>query len=157
MTSRAQPAGDRWAFVNLVVFALAVCALDQAAKLLALRFLSADRSLPVIDGALQLTLRRNQGAAFGLFPGGATYLVLVGIVICLALLVFAKPVLRQSRGAATALALQLGGGLGNLIDRVRLQAVVDFIQIPVWPVFNLADVAITIGLIWLMIALFARR
>jgi signal peptidase II len=104
----------------------------------------------LIPQVLDLTLVRNPGVAFGLFSGYAPALFTV-ITISLICLFF---IANRSHGAAStgtstadrwALSFILGGAVGNWIDRLRFSAVIDFIDFRVWPVFNIADTAITIG------------
>ncbi len=122
--------------------------LDQATKLWALATLSPGRPVPVLDHVLQWSLVHNAGAAFGLPPLGWV-LIAIGFLCCLAIPIF---VLRQpglSLGQAVLLGLLWGGSAGNLLDRLRTGAVVDFIDLRVWPVFNIADIAITVGFLLL--------
>jgi len=135
---------------------------DQITKFAIHACLSPGQSLPVIPSVLHLTYVQNTGAAFGLFRGYVGLLVLVagGTIawIVMELLRMRRPPPHPSHGQApqsrlmeVALALVLGGAAGNVIDRLRLGYVVDFIDVRVWPVFNLADSAITIGvglLVW---------
>ena len=134
-------------FYGLVGF---VVLIDQLSKFLVLRYLSPQTSVPLIPQVLDLTLVRNPGVAFGLFSGYAPALFTV-ITISL---VFLFLIANRSHGKAAqgtsnvdrwALSLILGGAIGNWIDRLRFAAVIDFIDFRVWPVFNLADSAITIG------------
>ncbi|OGX38142.1 MAG: signal peptidase II [Omnitrophica WOR_2 bacterium RIFCSPHIGHO2_02_FULL_68_15] len=126
--------------------AAVVLALDQATKWWMLQRLTLGESLPLLPGIFHLTLVRNPGIAFGLFAGQG------GMVLGLALLLVAVLVVTvKSKPSAWplpvswAMGLILGGALGNLLDRLRFGAVVDFLDFRVWPVFNLADSAITIG------------
>lgn len=129
-------------------------ALDQGTKWAAHAWLASARSLPVIPGIFHLTYVQNTGAAFGIFRG------LPGLFILLALAISGWLILELTRRnhpplIRLGLALMLGGAVGNLIDRVRLGHVVDFLDLRIWPVFNVADSAITIGvglLMWLMLA-----
>jgi signal peptidase II len=122
-----------------------VVLIDQFSKFLALRFLSSQTSVPLIPQVLDLTLVRNPGVAFGLLSDYAPALFAV-ITISLVLLFL---IANRSRGTSVAdrwaLSLILGGAIGNWIDRLRFSAVIDFIDFRVWPVFNLADTAITVG------------
>ena len=128
-----------YGLVGSVVF------IDQFSKFLALRYLSSHASVPLIPQVLDLTLIRNPGVAFGLFSGYAPALFAV-ITISL---VFLFLIANRSHGASDldrwALSLILGGAIGNWIDRLRFAAVIDFIDFRIWPVFNIADAAITIG------------
>ena len=132
--------------------ALAVVALDQLTKLWALAALR-DGPLPLI-GPVRLALTRNTGAAFGLGGRAVPFLA----VAALGLVVAAATSRATARPAvAVALGLVLGGAVGNLVDRVirgpgLLQgAVVDFVDLTWWPVFNLADAAITCGSLLLLV------
>ena len=128
----------------------ALVLLDQLSKFLALHYLSPEASVSVIPHVLDLTLVHNRGVAFGLFSGYAPALFTV-ITISL---VFLFVITNRSHAKASpgisnvdrwALSLILGGAVGNWIDRLRFAAVIDFIDFRVWPVFNIADAAITIG------------
>jgi signal peptidase II len=131
--------------------AAALCALvvvlDQGAKALAEHNLSAGESVDLI-GPLDLTLSHNQGAAFGLAGGGGAGLVLLAVAaLVLVGLLFARDPARP--GMWIAVGLVGGGALGNLIDRALSGEVTDFIDLPRWPPFNLADVTIVAGVILL--------
>lgn len=131
---------------------LATLAADQATKLAAVHWLADGASRPVAGSWLRLTLARNPGGAFGLLPQSTVYLIAASAVIAVVLLLYARTALAHSRLLTTALALLLGGALGNLVDRVRLGHVVDFIDLRVWPVFNIADIAITVGVALIILA-----
>ncbi len=127
-----------------------VVLIDQLSKFLVLQYLSPQASVPLIPKVLDLTLVRNPGVAFGLFSGYAPALFTVITVS----LVFLFLIANRSHGAAArgtsnadrwALSLILGGAIGNWIDRLRFNAVIDFLDLRIWPVFNVADAAITAG------------
>ena len=140
--------------------------LDQVTKLLALAALSASHPVPVIPGFFHLILVLNPGVAFGMFAGlppdwrWLVGLLSLGALGLLAVLAF-RIVPRGEPLAAVALGLIFGGALGNLLDRARLGAVVDFIDLHWrghhWPAFNVADSAITIGVGLLALRLFGGR
>lgn len=94
---------------------------------------------------VSLTHVRNKGIAFSLL-GSVSWLLPAGIALTLVFLVFYNKA-RWTRGvlAHRALAVLTGGAIGNLIDRLRVGAVIDYVDLSVWPVFNLADVAVTVG------------
>ncbi len=141
--------------MNLALFA-AVFILDQISKALAVRFLAPRASLALWGNALRLTYHENTGAAFGFFRGETpvlAFLSLVFIVIAFGYLAAT----RRAPLARRALFLVLGGAAGNALDRLRLGHVVDFIDVGFWPVFNVADSAITIGALLLLVSMFARR
>lgn len=104
---------------------------------------------------VQLVYTRNHGVAFGLLPGAGVYAIVALAVAVLVLLVYF--VARAGRGPVwLATGLLIGGAVGNILDRLRDGAVTDFVKLPLhWPAFNLADAAITIGV--LLLVLFASR
>lgn len=133
----------------LYLIAFAVIALDQASKFAVIYRLPFGSSVPVLGGIVHFTTVENPGGAFGLFQSWAGMLTLITIAVCAAILVFVRRKVSLPVVVGTALALQLGGAVGNLIDRIRFHYVIDFIDLRVWPVFNVADSAITIGIVLL--------
>jgi signal peptidase II len=133
----------------------AVLAADQATKALARGALDRGERDPVFPGVTLVNVR-NDGVAFGLFGDGGAWLIAFAVVALCALLVFF--VLNARRPFAwLAMGLLVGGACGNLIDRARDGAVTDFIDLPLWPAFNLADVAIVAGVVALFITLEGPR
>ena len=132
----------------LAAAALTALALDVATKLWVVERLR-DQTVHVVGDTVTLHQSRNPGAAFGI-AGGATVLFSAIAIAVAVVIVRAAPRLR-SRGWAVSLGLVLGGALGNLVDRVLREpapfrgGVVDFIDIGVWPSFNVADSAIVVG------------
>ncbi len=130
--------------------AAALVLLDQGTKLFALKILHQNQSLAVIDNVIHFTLVYNTGSAFGLLPGLnwiLTYATLFAVAFIL-FLMGRRPHFKKPQYLTlwqVALMLILSGATGNLIDRLRLGYVVDFIDLRIWPVFNLADSLITIG------------
>jgi signal peptidase II len=123
----------------------AVLLADQITKFLALRYLHESGTIAVIPSVFHLTLVYNTGIAFGVFREHPT-LLLILITCSLVFLFFwgwHKPDLTPAQ--RLSMALILSGALGNWIDRVRFGAVIDFLDFRIWPVFNVADSAITIG------------
>jgi signal peptidase II len=139
-------------FVGLTALAVVV---DPASKWAAERWL-AQRPAAVVGGWVQLRLVYNERSAWGLLPAANLWLIGAAVVLCAVVLLSTREVLGRDRRATAALALLVGGGAGNTIDRVRLGAVVDFVDLRVWPVFNLADVAVTVGVVLLAIHLIMR-
>ncbi|MBP9865494.1 MAG: signal peptidase II [Candidatus Omnitrophica bacterium] len=123
---------------------------DQLAKHVILQKLTLGESLPVLPDIFHLTLVHNRGIAFGLF-GGFDQLLFVTITV--SILVLAVIGHRLWRGSAdpfltlnrVAIALIFSGAVGNWLDRLRYGAVIDFLDFRIWPVFNVADTAISIG------------
>jgi signal peptidase II len=127
-----------------------VVVLDQAAKALIEANLTPGEDVNVI-GPIDLTLSHNSGVAFGLAAGGGTRLVLVtALALGVVGYLFSRDPTRPGMWAAAG--LLAGGALGNLADRIRADAVTDFIAIGGWPAFNLADVAVTAGVLLLAFA-----
>lgn len=134
--------------------AIVVLSLDQAAKAWARASLRPGRITPAIDGWLRFRLETNSGATLGLFSGHNELIALLSAVVIIAV---AMILLRgQAGGLAGALALGAigGGAVSNLVDRVRLGSVTDFVEVRFWPTdFNLADAAIRIGVVVFVVAL----
>jgi signal peptidase II len=151
----------------IVAIAAVVLVLDQLTKLVALRRLELGIPQPVIDGFFSLTLVMNPGLAFGMLartpPAWRWVVAGLSVVALVALLGFARR-MAPTGGVlgALALGLILGGAVGNLIDRARFGAVVDFLDFfwrdYHWPAFNVADSGITVGVTLLALRMvFATR
>ncbi len=146
-TPAPQPQSGFRSIASSVLIAALVLALDQVAKRLATIYLTQlpTQSTPVLGVALKLTYVMNRGAAFGVLQNQNVFFIIVsGVVIAVIVGSYRYSAMRSAL-VNLALGLQLGGALGNLIDRLRLGYVVDFIELPMWPVFNVADSAICIG------------
>ena len=129
--------------VSTVVF------LDRISKIFFSKILALGESLPVIRNVLHMTLVHNPGIAFGLFKDqGAVFIIIPIIAIVLLtynIYYYKSNEEKLSRLYIVAFSLILGGAVGNLIDRISYGYVIDFIDLRIWPVFNIADSAITIG------------
>lgn len=143
---------DAWARVGVVVGI--VMALDQITKQLAVDHVERGHPFELAFG-FEISNVRNSGIAFGLLSGSSDALVLVLTLGALGLLVgyFAAHARRPELWLPVGLVV--GGALGNLADRVRMGAAVDFLDPPLWPAFNLADVAIVIGVALFVLLLLA--
>jgi signal peptidase II len=138
----------------LVLVAGLTIAADQIAKATVIANLPLNSSwMPIkwLAPVLTLTHTHNTGAAFGMFPQGGPVFTVVGIVVSIAIVVYYHNLPPGQWWVRAGLGLQLGGALGNLIDRFRLGYVVDFIDLHRWPVFNLADSSIVVGVATLVI------
>jgi signal peptidase II len=123
---------------------------DQASKILIERYFLMQRQV-VVDPLLTITYAQNYGAAFGIMPDQTVLLIGITITVLVGAWLGRRKIAAYPRLFKIGLALALGGAVGNLIDRVRLGYVIDFIQVPFWPIFNLADSAIALGvglLLW---------
>jgi len=128
----------------ILVIITCVIFLDQLTKFLASKFLHLNTSVSLINNFLYLTLVHNRGAAFGMFKNRLLIFVLISI-FAIVLIFFYLRNKKSSFLSRLALGLILSGAVGNLIDRLRFGFVIDFIDFRVWPVFNLADSAVTIA------------
>jgi len=138
---------------NLVLFfviSTAVVISDQVVKYLVRHMLTEGRSVNVISNFVSLTYVQNRGAAFGFFQNSRLFIIVVGVVA--AVFILAELSFFCSNGIVSfGSALLFGGIIGNLIDRIFLGFVTDFIDFHFWPVFNIADACIDIGLAILII------
>jgi signal peptidase II len=138
----------------------AIVALDQATKAIVDRYLELHESRTIVEGFARLTYVQNRGAAFGILsdadlPYQSVLFSVVGIIALGAIAVYAWKLPVTSRLPRTALALIMGGAVGNLLDRVRLGYVIDYVDVywgrHHWPAFNVADSAISIGVALLVL------
>ena len=132
--------------IGILITALVV---DQITKQLVLDNLGIGASWPG-DGFFRFTYVRNDGTAFGLFQNNGTLLTFVSIGAVALIVYFYREAAMVSWFTRTALGLQLGGALGNLMDRFRHGYVVDFLDVGPWPIFNIADSAIITGIVALI-------
>jgi signal peptidase II len=160
-TPSGRPGGSGRGLARGAVFlltALGAVAADLSTKAIATASLQRHRPVEVVGEWVRLTLGYNEGVAFGLFATDGPGVVLLSGAVLAALAVWAARALRDPgspRGTALTLGLVLGGGVANLIDRVGDGRVTDFLDLGLgahrWPTFNLADVAIVVGVALLML------
>lgn len=148
MSAPKPPAPDRrWAVP--AILALSVLILDQLSKLWAVAALGPEpysRTIPLGPEWLRFVYTRNTGVAFSLFQGMPLLFTVTSIVITAGIIyAYAAHLPHRRPWVQVATGLLLGGAIGNIVDRLRLGYVVDFIAVGWWPVFNLADSAITVG------------
>ena len=137
-------------FARAALTAGAVVAVDQASKALVRADVEPGEKREILGEVLQLVHVRNDGIAFGALGGGGTVVaILVGVALIMVLALFVTHATRPL--AWLPAGLLLGGAIGNVIDRIRLDAVTDFLKVPSWPAFNVADIAITLGAIVLVV------
>ena len=142
----------------LAIISLVILILDQATKLYVDTAFRLHESVPVIPGFFHLTYVRNKGAAFGILADSAVripFFIGISIVAMIGILWYLQRISDNRKLARFALALVFSGALGNLIDRIRLGEVIDFLDVfwrsYHWPAFNVADSAITVGVTLLLI------
>lgn len=139
-------------YTQLLGLALLIVAIDQVSKALVVHSLSGGRVIVLFGGLVQLDYTVNSGAAFGILQARGLLFILVAVVVSVIIVVSYRRVVAGPLVVRIALGLVLGGAIGNLIDRVRLGHVVDFIDLGWWPVFNLADSSIVVGVVLLALA-----
>lgn len=133
---------------------LSVVFLDRVSKILFSNLLSLGESIPVIRNVFHFTLVHNTGIAFGLFKNQGIVFVIIPIIAVILIgfnIYYYRNSKEVSRIYIVAFSLILGGAIGNLIDRIYFGHVIDFIDFRIWPVFNLADSAITVGAVIILI------
>lgn len=142
----------------LPVVAVVILGVDQLTKYLVVSNMALYESwapVPALVNVFTIHYVTNTGAAFGLFQDGRLFFVVVAIVVSLIILVYYWQLPSGQWLIRLSLGLQLAGALGNLIDRLRLGHVVDFLDFQIWPVFNVADSSIVVGV--LLLALLMLR
>ncbi len=125
--------------------------LDQGTKYLTQTYMYEGQSIPIIDGIFHLTYVLNPGAAFGILANKTTFFILVTLIVLIVIIYIYRRVPAEKWLLRFGLAMQVGGAMGNLLDRIRLGMVVDFFDFRVFPVFNIADSAIVVGVTILFI------
>ncbi len=139
------------------IISMSILVLDQLTKkLIYLNFLPG-QSRPIIENIFHLTLVYNKGIAFGLFGDRVIISVFISIMVIILLIVSVIKIKGHELILKIAFSLILGGATGNLVDRIRFGYVIDFLDFRIWPVFNVADSAITIGAGLLIVYLFKMR
>ncbi|HSS60325.1 MAG TPA: signal peptidase II [Candidatus Limnocylindrales bacterium] len=130
--------------------------LDRITKSIVAAQITYGSEVPLIDHVVGITNVRNSGAAFGVAPAGATLFLLASIVVSIGLIVY---VVRNpgTPWNEALLGLILGGTMGNGYDRIVYGTVTDFVNFHFWPVFNLADSAISIGVVLMIATYLVRR
>ena len=147
---------DRFSFQAMIlIVVLTILSLDQLTKFLVSRNLFLNQSSSVIKGIFYLTLIHNRGAAFGILKNQAPLFISTSLFAII--LMFLNLKNNNKRFYRFSLSLILAGALGNLIDRLFLGYVIDFLDFRIWPVFNIADSAITIGAILLGYTILRER
>lgn len=154
--SYSQTNHSKYLFVFSLSILILTISLDQITKNIITSMIPLGQSMPT-TGFFRLTHVTNTGSAFGLFTDQTTMLTLASFVGIGVLLLFHYSHQIRTVFVHVCLGLQLGGAAGNLYDRIILGHVIDFIDVGIWPVFNIADSAIVVGLLGLMLALMFSR
>lgn len=137
-------------YISLAMF---VILFDQASKLFIQYKMKIGESIPVIRGIFHITYIENPRSSFGLFEYNTQFFVIAVLIsVILVILIYKKIIFKKDPFMYIPLTLALGGAVGNLIDRVRIDGrVIDFLDFRIWPVFNFADTAIVCGMLILLV------
>ncbi|MBI5003008.1 signal peptidase II [Candidatus Woesearchaeota archaeon] len=139
-----------WSLPTSMFFLISVLIflLDQITKILIRTQIKEGTSIEIIPNILYFTHATNTGASFSMLTNYSFLLTIIAVLVIIGIFIFYKKIPLQYRIAA---ALILGGTAGNLIDRLQYGTVTDFINVQIWPIFNVADSAITVAAILLII------
>jgi signal peptidase II len=141
----------------LVLIASFVVIIDRLAKFLVFNNLFEGQSIGIIPRIFHLTLVLNTGAAFGLFKNKSEFFITASFIVIALIFTYVWFDKEKDLISLSALGLILGGAIGNLIDRLTFGYIVDFLDFRVWPVFNIADSAITIGSMLLILRILFKK
>lgn len=150
---------EKWMRFLLPAVAVLTLVADRLSKWVVMASLKPGESwnpVAALERYVSLTYVTNTGAAFGLFPDHGTILMVIAVIVIFIIVVYYRRLPGDRWLVQTSLGLQLGGAVGNLLDRLRYGHVIDFIDFKVWPVFNVADSAIFVGVVILAFHLLRR-
>ena len=143
----------------LIVFSAAffVVLLDQLTKLFIRKNFQLGESLPIINNIFHFTYVTNTGSAFGLFKSLNWFFMLFSVAVIIGIFYYLRRNINEKeKFLQLAIGLLLGGTMGNMADRILYGAVTDFLDFRIWPVFNVADSAVTVSVIILIIMLWKK-
>lgn len=153
---------NRWMIFSMITV-LGLIA-DQATKICVDKVMSLHQSIPIIDGLFNFTYMRNRGAAFSFLSNASwrlPFFIIISIVAGIIILIALKKMREEQKMAQIALAMIFSGAMGNLIDRIRMGEVIDFLDVywntHHWPAFNIADSLICVGVALVAIDLFREE
>lgn len=129
----------------ILILAMAVVVIDQWSKYYVQTHMSLGMSIPLIPSVFHLTYILNPGAAFGILENQRTFFVIVGLLMIGAVVYLYPRIPANMRLLRLGTGLMIGGAVGNVIDRIQTGHVVDFFDFRIWPIFNIADIAIVVG------------
>ena len=128
-----------------IIIALILVA-DQLVKYLVQSAMELNQSIPLIDGIFHITYIHNYGAAFSILQNKTVFLIIIQVVVITGILIYLiKKRNTEHSIMLLSLSLIVAGGFGNLIDRILKGYVVDFLDLRVWPIFNVADISVCVG------------
>ncbi len=135
---------------------IAVLSLDRLAKYLISKNISLNQSIPIIKNVFHISLLHNTGAAFGIFKNQNYLLIAISLLSIVMIYLQLRKKVQANKTFQISLVLILAGAIGNFIDRISFGYVIDFLDFRIWPVFNIADSSITIGVILLAYSLLVK-
>lgn len=142
--------------MTLYLMAAAIFVLDRVTKYFMINILQDGQSVKVFD-FFHLTLVFNTGTAFGLLKDQNTFFVILSVIAAIAIVLYGRIYKIDGLIRSLALGMILGGTAGNLIDRIKFGYVIDFLDFRIWPVFNVADSALTVGVTLLIISVLVHK
>ena len=137
-------------FLIISLTALLIVFFDQSAKFLIVKNFKISQSFPIFNNIFHLTFVKNTGAGFGILKEFNPFLILISLAVIGIIFYYYKKIKENEILLQIIVAFVLGGTMGNLIDRINLGYVIDFLDFRIWPVFNIADSFISIGIIGLV-------
>lgn len=138
------------------MIALIMVAIDQYSKWIVVHNMELSETIPVINNFFYITSHRNSGAAWGILEGQMMFFYIITVLVLIGIIYYMEKYARNNKLLAVSLGLILGGAIGNFIDRLLHQEVVDFLDVMIFtydfPIFNIADSSLVIGVILVFIA-----
>lgn len=131
--------------MEIAIIAGLVFLVDRLTKIWIVNHFFLGESWAIVPNVFHFTYILNRGAAFGLFINRQSFFLCVAVAVVLFIIIFLRRIRQTSRLMQAGIGLLVGGALGNAYDRWTIQAVIDFIDFRIWPIFNVADIAICIG------------
>ncbi|MDX9799687.1 MAG: signal peptidase II [Bacteroidales bacterium] len=137
--------------MRFIIGVLLVILTDQISKVWVSSNMELGESIPIINRVFHITYIQNPGSAFGLLKFSNKTFIIIGLIIILVGIFFLLRLAKSHKLVFFSFILLLGGSLGNLIDRLRVGSVIDFLDFRIWPIFNVADSSLNIGIFLLII------
>ena len=131
--------------MSILILLIFIIGIDQLSKFYIQSVLALGKSVPVLPDIFHITYILNPGAAFGILEHQRLLFIVVATALLLGVLCSQNRLKKETLRMRLGVALLSGGAIGNLVDRIRLGAVVDFFDFRIWPIFNVADIAIVLG------------
>lgn len=140
------------------LIAIIVIGIDQFTKWLIVKNMALYEQVPIIENFFYLTSHRNKGAAWGILEGQMIFFYIITVIVIIGVIFYLQKYGKESKLLAISLSFILGGAIGNFIDRIFREEVVDFLDFIIinynYPIFNIADSSLVVGVILILIATF---